>query len=77
MASPIRHFEKIALLGLGDNVFETRDASVLAAALESEEEPEDVVVRLFHRLALSTGTTPALSAFIRRTRPPTEETSRR
>ena len=68
------HFEKIALLGLGDNVFETRDASVLAAALESEEEPEDVVVRLFHRLALSTGNDPrALSAFIRRTRPPLRE----
>ena len=65
------HFERIALLGLGDNVFETRDASTLADALESEDEPEDVVARLFYRLAASAGNDPrALSAFIRRARPP-------
>jgi pimeloyl-ACP methyl ester carboxylesterase len=63
-------FERIALLGLGDNVFETRDASTLAHSLEGEEEPEDVVARLFHRLAVTAGTDPrALSAFIRRSRP--------
>jgi pimeloyl-ACP methyl ester carboxylesterase len=64
------HFERIALLGVGDNVFETRDAAVLADALESEGEPEDVVTRLFYRLAESAGNDPrALSAFIRRARP--------
>ncbi len=68
------HFERIALLGLGDNVFETRDASTLARALESEDEPEDVVARLFYRLAASAGNDPrALSAFIRRARPPIRE----
>ena len=68
------HFEKIALLGLGDNVFETRDASTLAHALESEDEPEDVQARLFYRLAASAGNDPkALSAFIRRSRPPLQE----
>jgi pimeloyl-ACP methyl ester carboxylesterase len=64
------HFERIALLGVGDNVFETRDAAALADALESDDEPEDVVTRLFYRLAESAGNDPrALSAFIRRTRP--------
>jgi pimeloyl-ACP methyl ester carboxylesterase len=68
------HFERIALLGLGDNVFETRDASTLARALESDDEPEDVVARLFYRLAASAGNDPrALSAFIRRDRPPIRE----
>jgi pimeloyl-ACP methyl ester carboxylesterase len=64
------HFERIALLGVGDNVFETRDAAGLADALESEDEPEEVVTRLFYRLAESAGNDPrALSAFIRRARP--------
>jgi pimeloyl-ACP methyl ester carboxylesterase len=67
-------FERIALLGLGDNVFEARDASTLAHALESEDEPEDVLARLFYRLAVSTGNDArALSAFIRRARPPIRE----
>jgi pimeloyl-ACP methyl ester carboxylesterase len=67
-------FERIALLGIGDNVFESRDARTLAQALERDDEPEDVVARLFYRLALSTGNDPrALSAFIRRTRPPIQE----
>jgi pimeloyl-ACP methyl ester carboxylesterase len=67
-------FEKIALLGLGDNVFERRDASTLARALEGDDEPEDVVSRLFYRLAASAGNDPkALSAFIRRARPPIGE----
>ena len=68
------HFERIALLGLGDNVFEARDASTLARALESEDEPEDVVARLFYRLAASAGNDPrALSAFISRDRPAIRE----
>lgn len=64
------HFERIALLGVGDNVFETRNAAALADALESDDEPEDVVTRLFYRLAESAGNDPrALAAFIRRARP--------
>jgi pimeloyl-ACP methyl ester carboxylesterase len=73
IAHPER-FEKIALLGLGDNVFETGDASPLVEALVDDAEPEDVQARLFHRLARSTGNDPAaLSAFIRRTRHPVRE----
>ena len=67
------HFERIALLGLGDNVFETHDASTLARALESEDEPggdDD----LFISWPPSAGNDPkALSAFIRRARPPIRE----
>jgi pimeloyl-ACP methyl ester carboxylesterase len=67
-------FDKIALLGLGDNVFETSDASLFVDALENDAEPEDVQARLFHRLARSTGNDPgALSAFMRRTRHPVQE----
>ena len=67
-------FERIAVLGVGNNVFEDADPSVIVDALESDEEPEDVQARLFRRLALSTGNDPkALSAFIRRTRPPLRE----
>jgi pimeloyl-ACP methyl ester carboxylesterase len=62
-------FERIALLGLGDNVFETTDPGNVAAAMEGSEEPEDVQARLFRRLALSAGNDPrALSAFLRRPR---------
>lgn len=65
------HFERIALLGIGDNVFETRDTNTLVAALQSDEEPEDIQIRLFYRLAVSAGNDPgALSAFMARTRHP-------
>jgi pimeloyl-ACP methyl ester carboxylesterase len=67
-AEPER-FDRIVLLGLGDNVFETGDPSPLVAALESSEEPEDVRARMFRRLAESAGNDPrALSAFLRRPR---------
>jgi pimeloyl-ACP methyl ester carboxylesterase len=67
-------FERIALLGIGDNVFEARDASTLVTALQSDEEPEEIQIRLFYRLALSAGNDPgALSAFIGRTRHPIRE----
>jgi pimeloyl-ACP methyl ester carboxylesterase len=67
-------FERIALLGLGDNVFEARETSGLVAALESDAEPEDVQLRLFRRLAESAGNDPkALSAFMRRSRTPLRE----
>jgi pimeloyl-ACP methyl ester carboxylesterase len=62
-------FERLALLGLGDNVFDTADPSTLATSLEGDAEPEDVQARLFHRLASSSGNDPkALSAFLRRPR---------
>ena len=73
VAEPER-FDRIALLGLGDNVFESRDPAAMVAALESSEEPEDVPARLFRRLAQSAGNDPrALSAFLRRPRRPLTE----
>ena len=66
VAEPER-FDRIVLLGLGDNAFEAGDPAALVAALQSVEEPEDVQARLFHRLARSAGNDPkALSAFLRR-----------
>ncbi len=68
LAEPER-FDRVALLGVGDNVFESGDPSALVASLESSEEPEDVRARLFRRLAQSAGNDPrALSAFLRRPR---------
>jgi pimeloyl-ACP methyl ester carboxylesterase len=70
LADPGR-FERFVLLGVGDNVFEPSDPGSIVAALESEEEPEDVQARLFRRLAESAGNDrSALSAFIRRPRSP-------
>jgi pimeloyl-ACP methyl ester carboxylesterase len=70
LADPGR-FERIVLLGVGDNVFERSDPATIVGALESEEEPEDVQARLFRRLAESAGNDrTALSAFIRRSREP-------
>jgi pimeloyl-ACP methyl ester carboxylesterase len=70
LADPGR-FQRIVLLGVGDNVFEPSDPGLIVTALESEEEPEDVQARLFRRLAESTGNDrSALSAFIRRPRDP-------
>jgi pimeloyl-ACP methyl ester carboxylesterase len=67
-------FERIALLGIGDNVFEARDASTLVAALQSDDEPEDITARLFYRLAVSAGNDPgSLSAFMGRERRPVRE----
>ncbi len=67
-------FDRIVLLGIGDNVFEPRDPAALVAALESSEEPEDVQARLFRRLAQTAGNDPrALSAFLRRPRQPVSE----
>ena len=75
LAQPGR-FERLALLGVGDNVFEERDASFVIDALDGDTEPEDVQARLFYRLARTTGNDPkALSAFLRPSRTPirTEE----
>lgn len=68
VAEPER-FDRIVLLGLGDNAFESGDTAALVGALESSDEPEDVRARTFHRLARSAGNEPrALSAFLRRPR---------
>jgi pimeloyl-ACP methyl ester carboxylesterase len=73
LAEPER-FDRIVLLGLGDNVFESGDPAAIVAALETSEEPEDVQARLFRRLTQSAGNDPrALSAFLRRTRRPVTE----
>ncbi|MGA7421010.1 MAG: alpha/beta hydrolase [Acidimicrobiales bacterium] len=73
IANPGR-FGRIAVLGVGNNVFQDADPGVIVDALEGDDEPEDVQARLFRRLALSTGNDPkALSAFIRRPRPALRE----
>jgi pimeloyl-ACP methyl ester carboxylesterase len=70
LADPGR-FDRIVLLGVGDNVFEPSDPATIVGALDGEEEPEDVQARLFRRLAESAGNDrSALSAFIRRPREP-------
>jgi pimeloyl-ACP methyl ester carboxylesterase len=67
-AEPER-FDRLVLLGLGDNVFEPGNPAALVAALESSDEPEDVRARMFRRLAQTAGNDPkALSAFLRRPR---------
>jgi pimeloyl-ACP methyl ester carboxylesterase len=69
-------FERLALLGLGDNVFDTADPSTLADSLERDAEPEaeNVQARLFHRMAASSGNDPrSLAAFLRRPRIPIRE----
>ncbi len=68
VAEPER-FDRIVLLGLGDNAFESGDPVALVTALDRTEEPEDVRARTFRRLARSAGNDPrALSAFLRRPR---------
>lgn len=63
-------FRRLALLGLGDNVFDasgTSESGGLIAALEGRAAPEDVHGALFRRLALSAGNDPeALVAFVQR-----------
>ena len=73
IAEPER-FDRIVLLGLGDNAFELGNPAVIVAALEGSEEPEDVQARLFRRLAQAAGNDPrALSAYLRRPRRPLTE----
>jgi len=68
VAEPER-FDRIVLLGLGDNALESGDPAALVTALESSDEPQDVRARTFRRLARSAGNDPkALSAFLRRPR---------
>ncbi len=65
-----RRFDRLVLLGVGDNVFDESDNSSIVEALASGAEPENVQARVFTRLAASTGNDPTvLAAFLRRTSP--------
>jgi pimeloyl-ACP methyl ester carboxylesterase len=65
-----QRFDRLVLLGVGDNAFEESDNSSVVDALEAGAEPENVQARVFTRLAASTGNDPAaLAAFLRRTKP--------
>ena len=67
VARPQR-FDRLVLLGVGDNVFDEADNSVIIEALESGAEGENVLGRVFTRQAVSAGNDPqALAAFLRRT----------
>jgi pimeloyl-ACP methyl ester carboxylesterase len=60
-------FGRLALLGLGDNVFGATEPMLTADALEGRTGPEDVQGSLFRRMAESAGNDPvALVAFLRR-----------
>jgi pimeloyl-ACP methyl ester carboxylesterase len=62
-----RRFRRLALLGLGDNVFGGAEPMLTVDALEGRTGPEDVPGRLFRRLAESAGNDPAaLVAFLGR-----------
>jgi pimeloyl-ACP methyl ester carboxylesterase len=64
-------FDKLVLLGLGDNIFEAPDNTVLIEALEGGADPEDIRATVFTRLAHTTGNDPAaLAAFLQRRREP-------
>ncbi len=64
-------FRRLALLGVGDNCFESGDPGPIVAALRGEAGPEDVRGELFRRLAASAGNDPeALVAFLTRHQDP-------
>jgi pimeloyl-ACP methyl ester carboxylesterase len=60
-------FGRLALLGLGDNVFGRTEAGLTVEALEGRTGPEDITGGLFRRLPESAGNDPkALVAFLDR-----------
>jgi pimeloyl-ACP methyl ester carboxylesterase len=60
-------FKRLALLGLGDNIFGGTEPMLTVEALEGRTGSEDVQGTLFRRLAESAGNDPeALVAFLRR-----------
>jgi pimeloyl-ACP methyl ester carboxylesterase len=68
-------FGRIAVLGMGDNLFAEREGHLLADALESGIQVDDVRTTLFQRLAASAGNDPnALAAFLRQGPPKVTET---
>ncbi len=59
-------FRRVAILGMGDNLFADRAGHLLADALEAGAQVDDVRTTLFQRLAASAGNDPkALAAFLR------------
>jgi len=67
-------FGRLALLGLGDNVFGGPGPGPIIEALEGRSGPEDVQGELFRRLAESAGNDPAaLVAFLQRPAHPLTE----
>jgi len=67
-------FHRLALLGVGDNVFGGGEADPIAGALRGETGEEDVRGELFRRLAVSAGNDPdALLAFLARPSSPLTE----
>ena len=59
-----------ALQPVIESVFESDPATLIIEALSSEQEPEDVSLRVFRRLAETTGSdVPSLVAFLERPRP--------
>jgi len=64
-------FARLALLGVGDSLFEPGEPATLADALERGTPVDDVGITLFQRLAASAGNDPrALAAFMRRRQEP-------
>jgi len=52
-------FGRVVLLGVGDTVFSEKDsAAPLIAALTGDDEPAEITLRVFQRLARARGTTP-------------------
>jgi pimeloyl-ACP methyl ester carboxylesterase len=61
-------FGRVVLLGVGDTVFSEKDsAAPLIAALTGDDEPAEITLRVFQRLARGEGNDPeALAAFLGR-----------
>jgi len=60
-------FGRLVLIGVGENMFRTDQATVLADAFESDADPDDITTRLFVQLARSAGNDPlAIAACLRR-----------
>ena len=63
-------FSRIVLMGLGDSIFDNASTAQIREALAAEEDPEEVDLRLFRRLAQTTNSdVPSLIAFLERPRP--------
>ena len=60
-------FGRLVVIGVGQNIFRTDEALVLADAFEHGHDPEDLTARLFVQLAHSAGNDPlAIAACVRR-----------
>ena len=60
-------FGRLVVIGVGENMFRTDEARVLADAFEHGNDPDDLTARLFVQLAQSAGNDPlAMAACIRR-----------